>query len=102
MGITDAHTPRTDDLDSIAQMAHVRGFQLTTTRKGNVVACAWRAIANDRRYDASMESGDTIATLIARARVQLASLATDEPAKLHETTENRHTRRARGKLRRIK
>lgn len=102
MSIVDAHAPRTDDLDAIAQMAHVKAFQLTTTRKDNAVACAWRAVANDRRYEAGMEPGDTVAALVARARAQLASLATDDPAELHETTENRKTRRSRAKLRRVK
>ena len=102
MSIPKAPVPRIDDLDAIAQMEHVKAFQLTTTRRDSAVACGWRAVVNDRRYDASMEGGDTIATLIARARVQLASLATDDPAQLHETTDNRHSRRARGKLRRVK
>ena len=62
-------------MDRIAQMPHVKSFQLTTERKGNNVACGWRAIAGDRRYEAGLEPGDSIADLVARAVVQLGALA---------------------------
>ncbi len=70
----DKIKPRADDLDAIAQMSHVKAFQITIRREGNAVGIGWRAVASDRRYEASMEPGDTVADLVARARVQLGNL----------------------------
>ncbi len=90
MSIADERIPRAHDLDAIAQMKHVRSFQLTTERRGDKVACGWRAIANDRRYEAGMEPGDSIADLVARAVVQLEALADGSPSTdLKETTGQR-------------
>lgn len=90
MGIADEPTPRADDLDAITQMPHVRAFQITTRTEAGGVACGWLAVANDRRYEASMEPGDTIASLIARARVQLGGLADGGDGDgLTESTEKR-------------
>lgn len=81
--------PTPDDLDAIVQMPHVKAFQITTRREGKAVACGWLAVANDRRYEASMEPGDTIADLVARARVQLAGLADGDDSGLTESTSHR-------------
>ncbi len=89
MSIVGAHLPRADDLDAIAKMSHVTAFQVTTARKDNAVTCGWRAIANDRRYEASLEPGDTIADVVARARVQLAGLADGDDTGLTEATGRR-------------
>lgn len=89
MGILDAHFPNTEDLDTIAQMPHVKGFQITIARKGNNVTCGWRAVANDKRYEASIERGDSIGVLVARARAQLAGLANGDDSGLREVTGRR-------------
>lgn len=83
------YVPRAEDMDAIGQMTHVTAFQVTIRREGDSVACGWRAVASDRRYEASMEPGDTIADLVARARVQLGALADGDASGLTETTGQR-------------